>query len=123
VIAAARALLRSLAADGEDIHALADAIGGGKLSDTDMRSLYDAGFDDGKRAAEGDRLVQFDDVTPWRTMAAECLRSDDADHWLAPHERGFVEDMARWCERREPSPKQGNWLHLLWTRAKKRRRR
>jgi hypothetical protein len=123
VVAAARALLRSLAADGEDIHSLADAIGGGKLSVADMRSLYDAGFDDGKRTAEHEQPVRFGDITSWRDMAAECLRSDDENRWLQPHERAFVEDMVPWCERREPSEKQRRWLHMLWMRAKRRRRR
>jgi hypothetical protein len=121
VVAAARALLRSLAADGEDIHALAESIGG-KLSEADMRVLYDRGFDAGKRAAENDRPVQFGEVTPWRDMAAECVDADNINNWLQPHERAFVEDMVHWCERREPSEKQGKWLHVLWTRAKRRRR-
>jgi hypothetical protein len=85
-----------------------------------MRVLYDHGFADGKRTAESDRPVQFNDVTPWKDIASECLSADDTNHWLQPHERTFVEDMVRWCERREPSEKQGKWLHLLWVRAKRR---
>jgi hypothetical protein len=124
VVAAARALLRSLAADGEDIHALADAIGqGSEISEDEMKRIYDAGFDHGVASVEHEQPVRFDDVTPWRTMAAECLRVDDKNGWLAPHERGFCEDMVRWCERREPTEKQGRWLHLLWMRAKKRSRK
>jgi hypothetical protein len=122
VVAAARALTRSLAADGQDIHALAESIGAGELSEADMRVLYDRGFEAGKRAAESDKPMQFGDVTPWKDMAAECLSADNINNWLQPHERAFVEDMVHWCERREPSEKQGKWLHVLWTRAKRRRR-
>jgi hypothetical protein len=86
------------------------------------RSLFRRGFADGMRAAETNKPVQFGDVTPWKDMASECLAADDANDWLQPHERTFVEDMVFWCERREPTEKQGRWLHLLWTKAKRRRR-
>jgi hypothetical protein len=55
IVAAARAIRRTLKAIGADIHALADRIekpNGGKLSEEDMKRLYDAGFDDGVRAAD-----------------------------------------------------------------------
>ena len=121
VLAAARALMRMLQADGEDIHKLADAIGG-KLSEADMRLLYDNGFEGGKRAAENDKPVEFTNAAPWCDMALEVLKSDEGNSWLQPHEREFIEDMARWCERRDPTEKQGRWLHRLWTRARRRRR-
>jgi len=121
VVAAARALLRTLDADGADIHALAEAIGSGKLSETDMKVLYDHGFQDGKRTAEDNRPAAFHDLTPWKDMAAEIIASHDADPWLQQRELDFARDMVRWCERREPSEKQGKWLHVLWTRARRRR--
>jgi hypothetical protein len=121
VIAAARALLRTLEADGSDIHELADAIGSGKLSEADMRVLYDSGFQDGKRAAENGNPPQFHEVAPWRDMVAEIKTSDESSPWLRQHERDFVGDMERWTQRRDPTEKQGNWLHILWTRARRRR--
>jgi hypothetical protein len=121
VVAAARALMRTLEADGADIHALAEAVGGGKLSEADMRTLYDSGFQDGKRAVENGKPPQFHEVTPWRDMVAEIAASEGASPWLKPHERDFVGDMERWCQRRDPTEKQGNWIHILWTRARKRR--
>ena len=48
VIAAARALIRVLNTAGTDLHALADHVeqsnGDGKLSEKEMKKLYDAGF-------------------------------------------------------------------------------
>ena len=55
VIAAARAIKRSLRSEGLDIHELAKAIeepNGGTLTEAEMRKLYDAGYDAGLRAAE-----------------------------------------------------------------------
>lgn len=118
VVAAVRALMRTLEADGTDIHALAEAVGS-KLSESDMRVLYDSGFQDGQRAAE--KPPQFHEVTPWRDMVAEIAASDETNPWLNQKERDFIGDMKRWCQRRDPSERQGNWIHALWTRARRRR--
>src|SRR5262245_58229638 len=44
VVASARALVRILKGAKLDIHALADSIGNGKLSQANMKKIYDAGF-------------------------------------------------------------------------------
>ena len=79
VIGAARALNRLLKAHGSDIHALADRVGqtNGKISEAEMRVLYDAGFKAGMRAAEdklhGDEdFHNIDGSPPWHAMATFC---------------------------------------------------
>jgi hypothetical protein len=116
VLSAAHAILRTLERAGTDIHELAVRVEGDKLSEADMRQIYDAAYQDGKRAAE--RADEFHNVGPsWHDMAIECR-----DHGrLSPREREFVEDMVRWTARREPSEKQGKWLHILYVRVGKRR--
>ena len=39
---------------------------------------------------------------------------------LSPKEVGFVEDMVRWCARREPTEKQAKWLHVLYCKIGRR---
>jgi hypothetical protein len=119
VLNAARAILRTLEAAGADIHELAARVESGKLSKADMREIYDAGFQDGNQAAEQTRGDDFHNVSPsWHDMAVECRDRDNGR--LTPREREFVEDMVRWTARREPSEKQGKWLHILYVRVGKR---
>jgi hypothetical protein len=121
VAAAVRALMRTLEADGADIHALADSIGNGKLSEADMRQIYDAAYSDGKRAAEmSARPAEFHSVSPpWHDMAVDCRDNDNGR--LSERERKFVDDMVRWTKYREPTEKQQKWLHVLWVRTGRRR--
>jgi hypothetical protein len=51
-------------------------------------------------------------------MAREVQDSNARGEWLQQREKEFVEDMVRWCQRREPTEKQGKWLHSLWVRAR-----
>jgi hypothetical protein len=119
VVAAARAILRSLAQEGADIHELAARVEGGKLSKADMQRIYDAAYRDGKQAAERNHGDEFHNVGPsWHAMAIECRDHDNGR--LTQRERAFVEDMVRWTARREPSEKQGKWLHVLYVRLGKR---
>jgi hypothetical protein len=55
VVAAARALVRTLESVGQDIHALAERMekpNGSSLTDAEMRKLYDAGYEAGVQAVE-----------------------------------------------------------------------
>jgi hypothetical protein len=120
VIAATRAIQRTLSNAGSDIHELAERIRGGKLSEAEMRKIYDAGYEAGKD--EGAVEKGFGDVTAgpsWLQMAQYCAEHDNGR--LTPREREFVDDMTRWCTRREPTEKQGKWLHLLYVRIGRRR--
>ena len=49
VVAAARAILRTLEARGTDIHELAERVEGRKLSQAEMQRIYDKAFADGKK--------------------------------------------------------------------------
>jgi hypothetical protein len=75
IVAAAHAIVRTLKSGGTDIHALADSIGNGKLSESEMRRLYDAGYAAGVQAAENEnggrmfRSVNLDDEPSWHERA------------------------------------------------------
>jgi hypothetical protein len=119
VVAAARAIHRTLEGAGADTHELAARIKGGKLSETEMRKIYDAGVRDGKDAAATDKGFSNVEGPSYYEMAKHCVEHDNSR--LSAKERGFVEDMERWCARREPSEKQGKWLHVLYVRLGRRR--
>src|SRR6516164_3252906 len=92
VIAAARAILRTLEGAGADIHELARRVENGKLSKADMQRIYDAAYADGGRAAEKDKPgepAEFHTVEPnWHEMAISCRDQDNGR--LTPREREFV---------------------------------
>jgi len=119
VLAAAHAITRTLSGAGSDIHEFADRIKGGELSKAEMKRIYDAGVQDGKDAAAAAQGFSNTEGPSCYEMASFCVERDDGR--LTPKERGFVEDMVRWCARREPSEKQGRWLHLLYVRLGRRR--
>jgi hypothetical protein len=123
VIAAARAILRTLAQEGADIHELAERVEGRKLSEAEMQRIYDKAFAAGKKSVAA--TADFGDVTDgtsspsFHEMACEIMSKENGR--LSPKERGFAEDMVRWCARREPSEKQGKWLHAIYCRIGRRR--
>jgi hypothetical protein len=121
VIAAARAIKRTLHNEGLDIHALAEGIekpNGNALTKVEMKKLYDAGYDAGLRAAEDKHYGAADfaniDGTPsWHEMARWCQQHGDR---LREKEREFVDDMAGRTVWREPTAKQGAWLRSIFYR-------
>ena len=126
VLAAARAAVRTLNAAGGDIHALAGLVeqaDGGKLSEAEMKKLYDAGYEagraDGVRVAEAkvphdeDGFRNVNGLPSWHAMAMFC---QDRSGRLRPNEAGFVDDMAGWTTWREPTPKQAKWLRSIYAR-------
>jgi hypothetical protein len=119
VIAAVHAIQRILHSAGSDIYELAARIKGGKLSEADMQRIYDAGVRDGKDAAAVNAGFSSVDGPSYLEMARYCAQHDNGR--LTLKERGFVEDMERWCCRREPSEKQGKWLHVLYVKLGRRR--
>jgi hypothetical protein len=117
-LAAVHALKRVLAQEGTDIHELAKRVEG--LSEAEMKRLYDAGFQQGKNAAA--TTVGFTNVEAppsFYEMACEIKRKGDGR--LSQKESGFVDDMVRWCARREPSEKQAKWLHAIYCKIGRRR--
>jgi hypothetical protein len=118
VVNAARAILRTLQAEGTDIHALAERVEGRKLSQTEMQQIYDKAFQDGKSAATAASGFSPVDVPTFYSMACEIQHK--ANGRLSPKEQGFVDDMVCWCARREPSEKQAKWLHALYCKIGRR---
>jgi hypothetical protein len=118
VVAAARAILRTLQAEGADIHELAERVEGRKLSQAEMQRIYDKAFADGKKSVAA--AADFSSVgTPsFHEMACEVQAK--ANGRLSPKEHGFVDDMIRWCAHREPSEKQAKWLHAIYCRIGRR---
>jgi hypothetical protein len=120
VIAAARALQRTLLSAGTDLHALAGAIeqANGSLSETDVKRIYDAGFDDGFRKAENAQhgpgnFRNVDGAPCWNEIALWCQRRSER---LKENERQFIDDMASRTVWREPTEKQGMWLMSIFYR-------
>jgi hypothetical protein len=119
VVAAARAIRRTLDGAGSDIHELAARLKGGKLSKAEMQRIYDAGVQDGKDAAAASAGFTSTEGPTYLEMANYCDEHDNGR--LTPREREFINDMTRWYVRREPTEKQAKWLHLLWVRLGRRR--
>ena len=117
VLAAARAITRTLSGAGSDTHELAERIKG--VSEADMQRIYDAGVQEGKDAAAAAAGFKNTEGPSWLEMAEYCAGHEEGR--LSVKERGFVEDMVRWCARREPSEKQGKWLHVLYVKLGRRR--
>jgi hypothetical protein len=119
VVGAAHAIVRTLKSTGADIHTLAERVenvNGGKLTDTEMRRLYDAGFQAGMHAVESRSAGDFHNVdgTPaWNEIALFCQQNDNR---LRENERQFVNDMAARSVWREPTEKQAKWLKSIFYR-------
>jgi hypothetical protein len=118
VVAAARAILRTLQAEGTDIHELAERVEGRKLSQAEMQIIYDKAFQDGKSAATAASGSSSVNVPTFYSTAREIQAK--ANGRLSPKEQDVVEDMVRWCARREPSEKQAKWLHALYCKIGRR---
>jgi hypothetical protein len=123
VIAAARAINRTLKAAGADIHLLADRVehangNGNKISEADMRKLFDAGYAAGVAAAEsrdaGDDFRNLDGSASWETMAAHCRQRRDQ---LNEREQEFISSVSSRIVYREPTEKQAKWLRSIFLRT------
>jgi hypothetical protein len=113
VLAAARALRRTLQTSGADLHTLAAAI---ELSDAVKLGLYKAGFEDDKRATEDAQPVSFhsvDGASNWHEMALWCQQHSNR---LRTNECEFINDMASRTVWREPTEKQGKWVKSIYLR-------
>jgi len=126
VLAAARALIRTLENNGADIHILADAIvQPSGFAEAEMRKLYNAGYERGcldtRRAAENGpmfRSVNIDDEPSWNEIARECAAHPA--RMKGEHEENFVKQMVRRTARGgEPSPKQADWLRKIYARVQR----
>jgi hypothetical protein len=125
IVAAARAIMRTLQAEKLDIHALADGITGSrngsshsrKYTEEDMRTAYRSGRDDGRKEAERNGGFYSVDEPGWHQIARECQKHVDQ---LRDREREFVEDMVcRTVHGGELTEKQAKWLRDIWTRMRR----
>jgi hypothetical protein len=116
-LAAVHALKRVLAQEGADIHELAKRVEG--LSEADMKRLYDAGYREGKNAAAVSTGFTSVGEPSFYNMACEIKNKGEGR--LSQKESDFIDDMVRWCARREPSEKQGRWLHAIYCKVGRRR--
>jgi hypothetical protein len=106
VVAAARAILRTLGAEGADIHELAERVEGRKLSQAEMQRIYDKAFADGKESVAAAASFSNVGIPSFHAMACEIVHKEAGR--LSTKERDFVNDMVRWCAYREPSEKQAS---------------
>jgi hypothetical protein len=96
---------------------------GGKLSEAEMKKLYDAGYEDGRadgvRAAEAkvahdaDGFRHVSGSLSWHDMARFCQGRSAR---LRGKEPDFVDDMVGWTVWKEPTPKKAKWLQSIYLR-------
>jgi hypothetical protein len=120
VVASARAMQRTLLGIGADLHCLADRVensNGGKLSEAEMRKIYNAGVQEGikfatRRPASGFNDVTVDGFPSARDMAMHCYRNKEKlkNEW----EIEFVTNMASWTRTRPLSEKQQAHLEKIY---------
>jgi hypothetical protein len=123
IIAAARAIGRTLASRGLDFHALADGIGetnGKKFTEADAAEIYRRGVEDGKREAESGPMfhnVNIDGEPTWHEIAVECAAYPD--RLRNDRERDFVMGMVRrTVHGGRLSEKQAAWLRAIYARVR-----
>jgi hypothetical protein len=122
VIAAARALNRTLKNHDSDIRALAESIcapNDKKFSEDEANEIYFRGVEDDRRQAQKER--KFQDVTEhddlsWHDIACECARH--LDRLRNNTEREFIQDMVRRTAHDALlSEKQQKWLRDCFVRV------
>ena len=126
VIAAVRALNRTLKNSNLDIHTFADSIcvpNGKKFSEDEAKEIYLKGIEEGRRQSESQQDQKFHNVSghdqpSWHDMACECARH--LHRLRNDTERKFIQDMVRWtaCAARL-SEKQQNWLRNCFIRVQR----
>jgi hypothetical protein len=115
IVATVHTWRRKLSSDGRDLHDVANIVeGGGKLTEAEMRKLYDAGYEAGLQEGESRHPVttrsvdssDLYDMAQW--MWKRCDR-------LQRRHRDFVEGMVELtAEGVELSPKQRTYLKSLY---------
>jgi hypothetical protein len=116
VVAAARAVVRTLQGIGADIHDVADRIqhsGNGALSEREMQEIYNAGVQAGMKQR---RQATFSDdppqLPPARNMALYCYQH--IDELKSDWEHEFIINMASWTRLRPLSLKQQAHLEKIY---------
>jgi hypothetical protein len=117
VMGAVHALRRTLSSAGTDLHALADAIGGGKkFSEADAAEIYLRGLEEGRRQAARNGGFHSVGEPTWHEIALECQKRNDV--LRGPAEREFVSDMVRrTVHGGRLTEKQEKWLRDIYARV------
>jgi hypothetical protein len=125
VVAAARALNRTLKSAKLDIHALADSISqanGKEYTQAQLLKARELGIAEGRRLEQQEqngaifRNVNLDDEPTWHEIAIECAAHPDRLH--CEREKQFVKDMVRrTVHGGEPTKKQASWLRKIYARV------
>jgi hypothetical protein len=111
VVAAARALGRTLKSVNADFHVLAASYRpNGKLPEAEIKRIYDTGFADGLAAAQTSEVV---DDGSWHGMALFCQQRNDR---LREREQKFIAEVAAQTVWRDPTEKQQKWLKSIYLR-------
>lgn len=122
VVATASAIRRMLKKVGGDFHTLADRIegngsNGAKISEADMRRIYDAGYEAGLKhaAEEHHNNTGFSDTGSgvWPEIARFCQLQRNR---LRQREREFIDDMMDKSRRHKLTDKQQLWLRSIYLR-------
>ena len=117
VVAAARALKRTLESAGTDIHGLANAIEKlgkrAEVSKEQMKQIWDTAVQHTEnRLHGGDDFRSTDGKPTWQSVALFCQRNR---YRLEPKHHEFINDMAaRTVYEREPTEKQHKYLFALF---------
>jgi hypothetical protein len=121
VVAAARALNRTLKSAKLDIHALADSISqanGKEYTEAQLLKARELGIAEGRRLEQQEqngaifRNVNLDDEPTWHEIAVECAAHPGGLH--SEREKQFVKDMVRrTVHGGEPTEKQASWLRKM----------
>jgi hypothetical protein len=117
VVAAWRAIIRTLQGIGADIHDIADRIehsGNGALSEAEMQEIFDAGIKEGIRRVEQKmhQSIGAPQFPAPRDMAAHCYQR--IDELRSEWEKEFITNMASWTRTRPLSPKQQGHLEKIY---------
>jgi hypothetical protein len=115
-IAAVLALRRTLASHGRDIHEIADAVengNGAKLSEAEMRKLYNAGFEAGLAEGESRHVTTFRNVNSTGDYEMAQYVWERIERLPQRHHH-FVEGMVELTGESELTPKQHAYLQSLY---------
>jgi hypothetical protein len=120
--AAAQAFARILLGAGNDvIFGVAERIeneSNGKLSDTEMKEIFDAGVEHGKKLGAQAQQAQAQQAQAQfpsgRAMAVYCFERMDRLH--KDKDRDFVNHMMQWTRSRPLKPRQQTWLEDIYVR-------
>jgi hypothetical protein len=108
-LGAARALGRTLKANGCDFHDLANIIEAPPIVPNGGNGRDGFGAHHPRNDYDGNVETEL----PWRDMVAACAQHPNR---FSDKERGFIRSMRGWCG--EPSAKQRGWLVALFERAR-----